>query len=837
MNVISKLKKFFPYIVAIILFYLVTTLYFLPLIQGKSLNQSDVLHYRGGSKEISDFRSETGEEALWTNSMFGGMPAFQISVAYKSTILTSLQKVLRLGLPGVASIVFLYFLGFFALLLVFKINPWLAIVGALAFGFSSYFFIIIEAGHNTKALAIAYMAPLLAGIVLAYREKWLLGFIITALFTGLEISANHFQITYYLLLIIIILVVFEFVDTIRSKTYTRFIKSSSILLVAGILGVMLNLPALWSTYDYGKQTIRGKSELKAKDGKVSSGIDKDYATQWSYGIQETLSLIIPNVKGGATNNLSANSEALQKVEPKWRQNVGGQNHYWGDQPFTSGPVYVGAFILFAFIFGLFILKGKYKWMLLTATIISILLAWGKNFMPLTDFFLDYVPLYNKFRAVTMTLVIAELAIPLLAIITLNKIIETPDLIKLNKKKLWIAFGVTGGLLAILYLFPQSLLGFISNAENAQFARLSQSTDANTIKQFMLNLETARIHIFRVDVLRSILFITLAFVSFILYGNKKIGSALLIGIWGIIVMLDMIPIVHRYLNEDDYVRSSTFQNAIKPTVANSEILKDNSIYRVANFSVETFMDANTSYFHQSIGGYTAAKLRRYQDLVERQIIPEKSLLTNALANFSSMEELGNTYVKLTALNMLNTKYFIYNPNSAPLLNSYALGNAWFVKNYYTVNNADEEILSLKKINPANEAVFDIKFKALVEGKKLIFDPNAKIDLVSYQPNHLIYNSESSTDQFSVFSEIYYDKGWNVYLDGKEYDYFRANYLLRAMIVPAGKHKIEFRFEPKSYIIGTIVSSATSVLIILLIVVLILWKLKIINLLSNAWKKRK
>lgn len=819
----TTIKKFIPYVIAIVLFYLVTVIYFLPLIQGKRINQSDIIHYKGASKEIADYRLETGNEALWTNSMFGGMPAFQISVGYQPTILTYLQRILKAELAGPSGAVFLYFIGFFILLLVLRINPWLAIIGAFAYGFSSYFFIIIEAGHNTKALAIAYMAPVIAGIVLAYRGKWLWGFIITSIFLGLEIKANHYQITYYLLIVVIIYGIFELVDAFRNKAYVQFFKSTSVLLLASIIAVLLNLPGLWSTYEYSKQTIRGKSELSKESEKVSSGLDKAYVTQWSYGIQETLSLIIPNAKGGATRRISDNKQALQKVENQWKRNVGNQNHYWGNQPFTSGPVYVGSIIFFLFIFGLFVVKGKYKWILLSATILSILLSWGKNFMPLTDLFLDYVPLYNKFRAVTMTLVIAELCIPLLAILALNQIIKKPEIIQIKKKQLYISLGLTGGLLLILYLFPTSILSFISDVEHTQFNRLKQSNNVGAINQFIKNIEVARIHIFRVDTLRSLFYIISSFILLSLFGLKKIKVNLLLLIIGIFIMTDMISICRRYLNDDNYVRKITIEKPFPLSISNKEILKDDDIFRVFNITGNPFQETATSYYHQSIGGYSAAKLHRYQDLIENNIIKEESLLKYLSADLSNNKIIEDIFTETPVLNMLNTKYVILNPNQKPLTNPHVLGNAWFVSKYYTVKDANEELNSLDNIDPASEAVFDIKFRSQVENRQISFDPNAEIILTAYKPNHLVYQSEAKSVQFAVFSEIYYENGWNAYIDGKKTEYFRANYVLRAMIVPAGKHQIEFKFEPKSYFLGNTISMIASLIMILSIIGLVVFKL--------------
>lgn len=795
-----RLKQFVPHLLVVLIFLVVVMAYFSPLLEGKRLRQSDITHWKGMSKEITDFRTKTGEEALWTNSMFGGMPAYQISVQYKGNLIRYIDDIFKMGLPHPANLVFIYFIGFFILLMVLKVDPWLAFTGALAFTFSSYFFIILEAGHNSKAHAIGYMAPVLAGILLAYRGKYIAGSILTALFLALELRANHLQITYYLLLMVLVLGIYELYSAIKTKTLPAFAKTTGLLVVAALFALSTNITNLWATWEYGKETIRGKSELTSNAENKTSGLDKDYATQWSYGVGETFSLMIPNVKGGASGSLGDNKKALEKSDSVYTESLAGMNHYWGDQPFTSGPVYAGAIMVFLFVLGLFILKGNLKWWILTITILSILLSWGKNFMPLTDFFLHYVPGYNKFRAVSMILVIADLAIPLLGILALKEIVEKPQWLKFNQKYLFVSLGITAGLAFIFYLAPGLFFDFLSSSEKLQIAEQRNTLEASQVNQFdgfISNLEIVRISILKADAMRSILFILLAGTFLWLYSRSKINRVAFTA--GIIVLVaaDMMPVAHRYLNNDNFVRKALVTNPYQPTEANKLILKDpDPNFRVFNTTVSTFQDASTSYFHKSIGGYHGAKLRRYQELIENHLSK------------------GNEQV----LNMLNTKYFIgagQDRRPTVQINMNALGNAWFVEEFEMVENADQEIDALSTFFPNKTAIVDKRFSSNVEGFVHQVDSLAAIKLTEYQPNKLKYSFNSVVDQLTVFSEIYYDKGWNAYLDGKKVPHFRVNYVLRAMVVPAGNHDIEFRFEPKVFSVGEKVSFAGSLLLILLL----------------------
>lgn len=805
----NLLMKLLPYVAAVVVFILISFAFMNPVLEGKKIKQSDITIFKGMSKEIADHREKTGEEPLWTNGMFGGMPSYQISTLYPNNWIKKVDKVIKLGLPHPVNLMFLYFLGFFILMIILRVNPWLALIGSFGFAFSSYFIIIFEAGHNSKAHAIAYMAPLVGSIILTYRGKYLLGGILTALFAALEISANHLQITYYLLIFIIILGFFILFDHIKQKKLPQFAKATAVLIVAAILAVLPNITNLWVTSEYSALSMRGPSEL-VKDGNIqTSGLDKDYATQWSYGIGESWSLLFPNVKGGGSGALAANKDAMEKVDPQLRQAFA-QNRissYWGDQPFTSGPTYAGAIMVFLFVLGLFYVKGWLKWALLTATILSLMLAWGKNFMPLSSFFLDYFPLYNKFRAVSMILILAEFTIPFLAILGIWEIIKTPKLIQEKQKEFFIAFGLTGGLLLIFYILPTLFFNFLSQMEADQLLGNPQAAE------FVSNMETARISIFKADALRSFVFILLMAAALYIYSLNKINKTILLIAFGILLLADMFTVNRRYVNEESFDRKKRVENPYSPSVADQAILADKSLdYRVLNLR-NPFNDGGTSYYHKSIGGYHSAKLGRYQDLIDFRLQNEIGDLVSTLQESGDFQAVNQKLRDLGTINMLNTKYIIYNPQAQPILNPYANGNAWFAQDIIWVDNANEELEKLDEINTKRSTVIDKRYKEDVGNLKPSSFAGNRIQLKSYESNHLVYESQTSSKQLAVFSEIYYNKGWNAYIDGELAPHFRVNYTLRAMIVPEGKHQIEFRFLPKSYYTGEKIALVGSILLIL------------------------
>jgi hypothetical protein len=696
-------------------------------------------------------------------------------------------------------------IGFYLLLLSYRVDPWLAIAGAIAYGFSSYFFILLTAGHNTKAMALSFMAPLIGSIVYAYRRDMLTGALLTAIVLSLEIISNHLQITYYALMILLIFGIFEFVYSIREKEIVKFLKTTFFLVAAAIIAVIINFASLYTTFEYGKYSIRGESELAASPEDKSSGVDRSYATHWSYGIDETFSLIIPNIKGGASKPFDNDSETVRAL----RQNNSSQYisqfyQYWGKQPGTSGPVYVGAIVVLLFIMALVLIKGRDKWWLLTATAIAIMLAWGKNFMFFTNLFMDFLPGYSKFRAVTTILIIVQFTMPLLGILVLDKIFKN----EYNKREIFkalkISGGVTFGILALFLLFPGLAGSFISINEPQMPDWLNSALIAD------------RKDMLRTDVLRSLFFGISAAVIIYFAVVKKLRKEFAILFIASLILIDMWSVDKRYLNNDNFVRKTEFNRDLNPTAADNIILQDKSTYRVLNLTVSPFNDGSTSYNHHSIGGYHGAKIRRYQDLIEHSILNEINTLATRLNSVTSIEDANSSFSGLNALNMLNTKYVIINPEASPLTNPNSLGNSWFVDSFTIVETPDDELSSILDINPATEAIVDKRFLGLIQGLSINSDSSDYIRLISYKPNEMIYESNASSQQLALFSEIYYPKGWNAYIDGERSDYFRANYVLRAMIIPEGKHQVTFKFEPESYIIGNKVSLAGSFILILLII---------------------
>jgi len=778
----QKFKKFSPHLIVILLFVGISFTYFSPVLQGKLLDMADITHHKGMSKEVTDFREATGEEALWTNSMFSGMPAYQISARSNGNLIQYVAKAISLGIPRPANLLFLYLLGFYLLLLSLKVDYRLSAVGAIAFSFSSYFFIIIMAGHMTKAHAIAYVPMVVAAVLYTYRGRMLLGGVLTALAVALELYANHLQITYYLVLMLILIGLVQFVKDFKANNLTDFSKRSGILILAALLASATAVTRLSTTMEYGTESTRGKSELTNNLDNKTSGLDKDYATSWSYGVAETFTLLIPNFYGGASQGeLTTDSETYQAIKraPNAKQLIKQLPLYWGTQPFTSGPTYAGSIVMFLFIFGLLFVKSEMRVWILLATIMSIMLAWGKNFMPLTDLFLDYFPGYNKFRAVSMILVIAEFTLPLLGFVALNKFLTSDSDEK--KKPLQLSFYIVGGLTLVFALMPTLFFDFVGG-QDANLAKNGWPIDA---------LQADRAGLLSADAWRSFTFITLTFGAMWMFLKNKISSKYVILIVGVLVLADMWTVNKRYLNDDNFARKSKVQVPYQATAADQQILRDTDPnFRVFNQSVSTFNDASTSYFHKSIGGYHGAKLKRYQELIENHIAK------------------GN----MAVLNMLNTKYFI-TPKGQAQQNPSAMGNAWFVNKINIVANADAEIAALDGFNPANSAIVDTRFsEQIIVG---LDNTEARISLTEYKPNYLKYNSTTTKEGIAIFSEIYYNKGWNAYVDGDLKPYFRANYVLRGMKIPAGNHVVEFKFEPAVYHVSERIALASSVILLLLL----------------------
>jgi hypothetical protein len=815
MQVKNWFKLAIPHAVAVAIFIIVSVIYFYPVLEGKVLNTNDGTVAFNSAKEISDYRAHYGEEPLWTNSMFSGMPAYLISVIYKGNIIKYADSFIKF-LKHPASTIFLTMLGFYILLLLFKVDAWLAIAGALAYGFSTYFFWILGAGHNTKALAIAYMAPMIGGIYYTYRYDALKGALFTTFFLSLEILANHPQITYYSFICILVFIITEFVFAIRKKEIQPFIKSSLILIIPILLAVGMNFNSLYTTYEYGKYSTRGKSDLVTNNPEKTSGLDKDYITQWSYGVDETLTLLIPNFRGGVCQPFDNNSETATAL----RKNNAGQylkqfQKYWGTQPWVDGPVYVGAIIIFLFILGLIIVKGPEKWWLLSATLLSIMLAWGKNFMPLTDIFLNFFPGYNKFRAVTMTLVIAEFCIPLLGMLALRDIFSGTT----DRKDIWkgikIAFGVTGGITLMFLLLPGIAGSFLSPSEKQAGSFPAWLSTALIADRKML---------LRGDALRSLFLILLAAATLTGFYYNKLKKEYAIVLLAILFLADMWFVDKRYLNSDKFVRKEAKAKMSAQTIADGYILRDSSYYRVLNLGVSPFNDASTSLYHKSIGGYHGAKLERYQELIDTSLMYDINLIQTVGKVAKTMDDVQSVFASTNGLNMLNAKYIIYNQDEAPLINQNSLGNAWFVETPVLVENANDELSSINRINPARVAVIDKHFKDQIKSNSYPVSQGDLIELKSYKPNELIYSSKTQGENLAVFSEIYYPAGWKSFIDGKESSYFRTDYVLRGMIIPSGQHEIKFSFQPSSYITGNRISWISSLLFLLLITGYILLQIR-------------
>ncbi|MFN7911987.1 MAG: YfhO family protein [Bacteroidota bacterium] len=844
-------KKFIPHIAAVVIFAVITLIYFKPMLSGKELKQGDIDRHKGMSKEIVDYRTTKKAEPLWTNSMFGGMPAYLISTLYPNNFIGKLDNAFKLFIPLPAGYVFLYFLGFFILLLCLDVDPWLSIIGAVAYGLSSYFLIILEAGHNSKANAIGYLPALLGGFILLFKGKHWLGFALITLFTCMEINCNHFQITYYGYILIAVVSIGYLFQLIKAKKNSVIIYALVFGLFGTIIGILPNASMILTTMEYGKYSTRGKTELtidadlKSNKNNTTSGLDKNYATQWSYGIGETFTFLIPDFKGGASSAIgTAYPDALKKISSDYRDAVANSNAYFGDQPFTSGPVYIGAILIFLCFLGMFIVKNPIKWPLFLATLLTIALSWGSNFMGLTNFFMDFVPGYNKFRAVSMILVVAELTLPLLALLTLNELIKYKDIneliqLRLIKKTvklktlLFVSVGVIGGICAIGYIAPSAINTF--SAHNEAEIMISQYVQGGNpesqvrpyVTDLMPQLEKARMEIFKSDAIRSLVFILLAFGAIYFYLTGKLKRKMLYAAIGIFVLIDLWSVGTRYLNDKSFItKQENQQNLQAKSAADDEILKDKTLgYRVLNLTLNTFNDAQTSYYHKSIGGYHGAKLKRYQELIDFQLMPNNGggeigfFRQNAGKAFASDSAINALMGQLNVINMLNTKYFIIpgggeQRTEIPLENKQANGPAWFVKELKFVNSADSEIVLVGKLNTKTTAVVNEKFKGEL-GLKNNYSGEGTIKLSSYEPNELTYECNSKSDNFIVFSEIYYPKGWNAYINGTIVPHVQVNYVLRGLPIKAGQSTIVFKFEPTAYYTGNTYALIGSILVLIVI----------------------
>ncbi len=788
-------KKVIPYLIAILTFLVVSLAYFSPVLEGKKLFQSDIAQFRGMSKEVQEFRAEHGEEPYWTDRAFGGMPTYQLSTYYSNDYIKKVDSVLRF-LPRPADYLFLYFIGFFILLAVLKVDWKLAIIGSLAFGFSTYFIIILGVGHNAKAHAIAYMPMVLAGVLLVFKNKYLAGFVLTALAMALEVNASHPQMTYYLLFMILIFGIVYLIDFYKNRELPNYFKKVGILFAAVLLAVGVNATSLLATKEYAEHSTRSKSELTINpddsEKEQSSGLSRDYITEYSYGKLETFDLFIPRFLGGSNNeNIGKDSFVYRFLKDKggrkqalsWSENA---PMYWGNQPIVAAPAYIGAIMIFLFVLGIFLVKNNLKKWLVAATVFSILLSWGKNFGLLTDLFIDYVPLYNKFRAVSSIQVIAELAIPLLGILAVQNLLS----IKVDRKEKLYALKwstiIVGGLALFFTLAGTSLFAFES-FRDLRFEKMLEGFTAVLVED--------RRTIFFQDSVRTLIAVSVIASVIWLYLEKKINKNIVLGVLFIAVLVDMVGVAKRYVNNDDFITASKLEKPFVKSQIDTEIQKDKGHYRVMNFLVNPMNDGSTSFYHNSIGGYHAAKPRRYQELFDFQIAKNN----------------------LDVLNMLNTKYIIFpdDKNQPQVqLNDEANGNAWFVKQVKFVKSANEEIKALDSLNTKLTAIVHVDFKDKLDGFEFQKDTVSSINLLNYQANKLVYESNSNVDQLAVFSEMYYEEGWNAYVDGELTPHFRADYVLRAMIIPKGKHKIEFKFEPKVIQQGNTITLISYALLLLI-----------------------
>ena len=814
----QRLYKLLPHLIVLILFVIIALAYFSPVLQGKKIFQSDIVQYTGMAKQQNDFRKSTGEETYWTNAAFGGMPTYQLGAKYPHNYIKELDLRLRL-LPRPADYLFLYFIGMYILFLVLKLDYKLAFVGALAFGFSTYLIIILGVGHNAKAHAIAYMPLVLSGILLTLRGNYLKGFILTTIAMALELVANHFQMTYYLLLVVLVIGLVYLIDSYKKKKLLNFFKGVGVLVVAVVFAIGLNATNILATKEYADTSTRGKSELTINsDGsykEANKGLDYDYITEYSYGKLESFNLFIPRFMGGGSSEpLPDNPKSMNAImqlgaSPQEANQILNQvPMYWGDQPIVAAPAYIGAIIIFLAILALFLIKGKLKWWLVTGIILSLLLSWGKNFSILTDFFIEYIPLYNKFRAVSSIQVLLELLMPILAILGLQQFFFNSSITSEKKKKsLVYASGISAGIAVVFILFKSILFDFSSPYDSYFIKDLGPD--------FVDAMKEDRMTLFTNDAIRSLVLVVLSagVLWFFLKAKLKQGTA--IALFALLILIDLVGVDRRYVNSDDFVVARVMTHPFQENFADKEILKDTDYYRVYDVTSSPFNSGRASFYHNALGGYHAAKPARIQDV-------------------------NNFYLSkgdIGILNMMNVRYIITEGKGGkkvPQRNPYANGAAWFVENVMIAENANEELLLLDSLDTKNTAIIHQEFSQKLPLENIERDSTATIKLKSYAPNYLVYESSTVSPQLALFSEAYYSNGWNAYIDGQPVTHFRANYLLRAMKIPEGNHTIEYKFEPEVVAIGSKISLATSALFLLVFLGAIFYNYKKKETLINEYK---
>ena len=793
-------KKAVPHLVVIVLLMIASLSYFSPVLSGKTIYQSDIVQHNAMAKELRDFRKINDAETYWTDSAFGGMPTYQLGARYPHNYIKTLDETLRF-LPRPADYLFLYFIGIYILFLVLKLDYKIAFLGALAFGFSTYLIIILGVGHNAKAHAIAYMPLVLSGIILTFRKRYVWGFLLTTVAMALELTANHIQMTYYLLLLVLCLGVSYLIEAIKSKTLTHYFTSVGIMILGVMLSLGLNATNLLATKEYADTSTRGPSDLTINPDtspkQDTDGLDYDYITTYSYGKLETFNLLVPRFMGGGSSEPfpenSATQDALLKMgaSPQQAKDTLYQIPlYWGDQPIVAAPAYVGAVIVFLAILGLFLIQGHVKWWLLSGFVLSLLLSWGKNFSILTDFFIDYVPLYNKFRAVSSIQVIIELVLPIMAVLGLHHFFKSTTSLQKKKTSLLYTTSIIGGLLVVFILFKNALFSFVSPYDGDIIEAMGAP--------FMDAIREDRTTLLVNDSLRSLVFVVLAAITLWLYSTKKFKQTLTVAVLTTLVVFDLVGVDRRYVNSEDFVNRRVMEQPFQKTAATLQLEKETGRYRVYDAANNAFNSAEVSYTNSSIGGYHAAKPRRMQDIADFYI----------------------SQGDISMLNMLNVRFILTRSKNGAVIgqrNPYTNGNAWLVENVLMVETADAEITQLDSINTKKTAIVHKEFLPYLPIADIQRDSTATIDLISHKPNHLVYETASTSEQLAVFSEIYYPKGWNAYIDGKAATHIRVNYLLRGLKIPAGYSKIEFKFEPSVVKTGSTIALFSSVLLLLFIII--------------------
>jgi hypothetical protein len=821
MDTKNLLSKSGPYILAVLLFLVISFIYFSPVLEGKKLQSSDGAQFQGMAKEIVDYRQATGKEALWSNNMFSGMPAYLTSTIYSGEIISTIQKSITAISQPVMILTF-SFVFFFILCIILDIGVWTAFAASLAYGFMTFTFAVMVTGHLTKAHTLTYAALVVAGILVAFKKNKIGGSLIAALGLSLMLSANHLQMTYYVAIMALILGITYLIYAVLEKTLPDFAKTTVFLLVAVLFAVGTNFSRLYTTYEYGKFSIRGQSDLSLNNENKSSGLDQNYILDYSYDLGEAMTAFIPRFKGGGMSEpLTTSSETYKFL----KENQGaaaakkyverGMPMYWGSQPISGAPFYFGAVLCFLFVLGIFVVKGKDKWWLLAVFLVALLLSLGKNFSLLTNLMLDYFPGYNKFRDVKNIIVIQQFAMALLGVLAIKEVYLRKISNAEFMKGLKYAFGITGGLALIFAVIP-GLAGSFSGSTDAQYVQMGWP------QQLIDALIADRKSALRMDAFRTFIFVTLAAAGLWAYWSNKIKAQYAIVLWVVLILGDMWPVNKRYFNNDNFTSKKEVAVPFQKMPVDNEILKDKDLYyRVLNLQ-NPFADARTSYFHKSLGGYHGAKMKRYNELITYNIQPEMQTL---IAGFKKPESIDSVMNLLPVINMLNTKYFILDEKSAPLANSHALGNAWLVKDVKLVNNADEEVTSLKNFDPKSTVIINKSFEKKLNGFKA-GSGVGEIKLTEYKPNYLKYEATvNSGSQLAVFSEIYYPKGWKSFIDGKEISHVQADFVLRAMVIPVGKHQIEFKFEPQSYYFGNKISMASSILLFLAIAGYLVYTIKL------------